>query len=316
MAMFIFQKKYQPSLLVAITAHFVLFFFLFTALAFNSSLPYVVKSGTAQKPIIQAVAVNQDQVQRAVQQLQAQQQEQQRAEAAKQQAQREHLLRMQKQAAAAKAEQARALRNLQKLQAQQKLEQQQAAKRLAALKQQQIRQQQKVAAQKQHLVQLEHQQQLAAQHYKLQQKKLAALKQKQVVVAKQHNLQSQDAQDLLKQELQQEQSQLNQAKAAYVQGIVNKYNALVIQAIYQNWFVPPNSNPKLSVKLQVNIAQGGAVSNVVILQSSGDNALDQSAVMAVYKASPLPIPTKNPDVYKQFQQFSITMTPSEISDVG
>ncbi len=321
--MFIFQKKYQPSLIIAAAVHFVLFFFLFTVFAFNSSLPYVVKSGNAQQPIVQAVAVNQQQVQRAVQQLQAQQEAQQRSQVAKQQAQAEHLKQMQQQATAAKYAQEQALKNLQqlkanqqKLQAQQQLEQQQAAQRLAALKQQQTQQQQKVAQQKQHLAQLEQQQQTATQNYKLQQQKLAALQQKQQTMATQKNLQSQDAKDLLKQELQQEQSQLNQAKTAYIQGIVNKYNALVIQSIYQNWFIPPNTNPKLSVKLQVNVAQGGAVSNVTVLQTSGDNALDQSAVMAVYKASPLPIPTKNPAVYKQFQQFSITMTPSEISDVG
>lgn len=306
--MFILEKKYKSSLIIAATVHVVLFLFLFTSFEFNSSLPYVVKSGTAQQPIVQATAVNQQQVQQAVQRLQQQQQEQQQAEA-------DHIKQLQQQAANAKAEQAQALQNLQqlkanqqKVQAQQQLQQQQAAAKLAALKQQQITQQQNLAK-------LQSAQQAAAQNYQAQQQKLAALQKKQVAMSKQ-SLQSQDAKDLLQQELQQEQTQLNQAKAAYVQGIVNKYNAVVLQAIYQNWFIPPNTNPKLGVKLQVNVALGGAVSNVTVLDSSGDKALDQSATMAVYKASPLPIPTKNPAVYKQFQQFSITMTPSEISAAG
>lgn len=306
--MFILEKKYKPSLIIAATVHIVVFLFLFTSFEFNSSLPYVVKSGIAPQQIVQATAVNQQQVQQAVQQLQQQQQEQQQAQA-------DHIKQLQQQAANAKAEQAQALQNLQqlkanqqKLQAQQQLQQQQAATKLAALKQQQITQQQNLAK-------LQTAQQAAAQNYQAQQQKLAALQQKQQTMSKQ-SMQSQDAKDLLQQELQQEQAQLTQAKAAYIAGIVNKYNALVIQAIYQNWFIPPNTNPKLNVKLQVDVAQGGAVSNVTVLSSSGNPALDQSATMAVYKASPLPIPTKNVAVYKQFKQFSITMTPSQVSAAG
>lgn len=324
--MFIFEKEYRASFIASAIAHVVLFLFLFTSVSLNSSLPYVVKSGLAPTPIVHAVAVNQQQVQQAVDKLHEEQLAHERAEA-------EHIKQLQQQAANAKAEQEAAYQHLQQLKAQQQtqkaqqqLQQEQAAAKLAALKQQQLNQQQQAAtklaalkqqqvAQQQKLAQLQNAQQLAAKNYQAQQEKLATLKKQQLTMSKQ-NMQSQDAKDLLAQQLQEEQIQLNQAKAAYIQGIVNKYNALVLQAIYQNWFIPPNTNPKLGVKLQVNVAPGGAVSNVSVLDSSGDKALDQSATMAVYKASPLPIPTNNPNVYKQFQQFSITMTPSESTEAA
>ena len=52
----------------------------------------------------------------------------------------------------------------------------------------------------------------------------------------------------------------------------------------------------------------GRVMNVKVLVSSGDPVLDRSAVTAVLKASPLPLP-KIPALLKQFKQIELTVKP-------
>jgi colicin import membrane protein len=303
---FIFQKKYSLSFLSSLIGHFLLFLLLFSTVLFNSDQPYVVKKGLdneiAKKKVITAVTVNQAQVQQEVQRLKDQQ-------AAKRLAENERVERLQRLANKAKSERQTELNHLNRLkQNQQQLQKQQAAEqkiaenRLAAIKRQQ-------AIQQQRLTGLEQKQTQAANNYKQQQQKLMALQQKQLAMIKEKQ-QTQAAKALLAKQLQQEQDQLARAKQQYIDGIINKYIALVRQAIQSNWNQPPSANPGMAVTLQIDVTKTGAVSNVTIAKSSGDKALDQSARLAVYKASPLPIPVNNPLVAKQFQEFALTMHPS------
>lgn len=296
------QSNYKTSFGISSVAHVLLFLFLFTDLTLNSSLTYVTKSGHAPQ-LVQAVTVNQQQVQQEVEHLK----QEQAAKQANEIKRVRHLQNLANQASMTRRRELNAVEKLkvhqQEIMKQQKQSEAQALQRLDQLKQQQI-------AREQNIANLEKQQQAASANFKTQQSKLAAL-QKQQIQMEQQNQVSQASKQLIQQQLQQAQSQLDAAKKTYIQGVVNKYNALVLQAIYQNWIIPPNADPKDHLKLQVTVAKTGAVTNVVILQSSGDSALDQSASLAVYKASPLPIPMNNPVVWQQFQQFSLTMTPSE-----
>jgi len=52
----------------------------------------------------------------------------------------------------------------------------------------------------------------------------------------------------------------------------------------------------------------GAVTGVQIAQSSGDTAFDNSAVAAVQKASPLPVPG-DPEVLAKFRNFNFRFKP-------
>ena len=56
------------------------------------------------------------------------------------------------------------------------------------------------------------------------------------------------------------------------------------------------------------MTSSGAVTAVQIAQSSGDTAFDNSAVAAVQKASPLPVPG-DPEVLSKFRNFNFRFKP-------
>lgn len=118
----------------------------------------------------------------------------------------------------------------------------------------------------------------------------------------------------LQQQLLQAQKQASGAKA---RGEVNKYKALILQAIGRRWLVPAGVDKTLSSQLLIRVAPGGMVLDVQITKSSGDVALDRSARDAVFKASPLPVP-EDADAFDQFRQFVLKVKPENIgvADVG
>ena len=101
------------------------------------------------------------------------------------------------------------------------------------------------------------------------------------------------------------------AAGAKVQGEVNKYKALILQAISERWLVPPNVDKQLYTLLLIRLAPGGSVLDVQITRSSGVLALDRSARDAVYKASPLPVPDESSS-FDQFRQFVLKVKPEDL----
>jgi colicin import membrane protein len=85
------------------------------------------------------------------------------------------------------------------------------------------------------------------------------------------------------------------------QGVIDKYKALIVQAISSQWIVPPDLAQNISCELDIRLAPGGVVLQVSIARSSGNTVLDNSAVAAVNKASPLPVPTE-PGMFNQFRE--------------
>ncbi|MCW5590048.1 MAG: cell envelope integrity protein TolA, partial [Legionellales bacterium] len=113
-------------------------------------------------------------------------------------------------------------------------------------------------------------------------------------------------QQQMAQQLSQEQTKLNTLRKAQTDNVVSQYMGLIQSAIENNWNKPESSSPDAKAKLLVKLAPGGMVVAVSIATTSGDSALDQSAMNAVYKASPLPVPS-DPDIFDQyFRQFTIT----------
>ncbi|MFN7096525.1 MAG: cell envelope integrity protein TolA, partial [Gammaproteobacteria bacterium] len=82
--------------------------------------------------------------------------------------------------------------------------------------------------------------------------------------------------------------------------------------ISQQWIVPANSNPALSCVLEISFAPNGVVTDVQINKTSGDPILDRSAITAVYKASPLPVPT-DPNLFKLMQKITLTVQPKNVT---
>ncbi|PHH57846.1 cell envelope integrity protein TolA [Coxiella burnetii] len=184
-------------------------------------------------------------------------------------------------------------------------------KRKLALKKQQIIAQKHLAALKARQLQLKHE----AEKKALEQKKAIALKKQRETKQRQLAVKQQQLQEkLLQQEMQQEKAQITKTQTAHMQGVLNQYKAQIIQAIQQQWIVPANANKNLSCILLIRLAPGGAVLSVETARSSGDPVLDRSARVAVFKASPLPVP-KDSATFSEFRELRLTVRPLQIQSL-
>lgn len=277
----------------------------------------------SQPEIVKAVSVNSDEVKAVVNRLKEERLQKHQAEAAHQQQLRQQ------------AEQARAQRMLEEQRiaklkddaekiaiAHQKqveeekqhlkqlaVEKEQEAKRLAALKQEQevVKKDllQKELLQKKQ--QEEAKKQVALQQKAAQDKALAAKKaeeQAKLAAAEAAKRQQAAAQ-------QAEQARIEAANQARMAGEVDKYKAMIIDAIGRQWILPENVNQGLSSQFRIRLAPDGGVLEVSLIRSSGDPILDRSAQTAIYKASPLPVPSDSA-MFNVFREISLTVRPENV----
>ncbi|MFW0078904.1 MAG: cell envelope integrity protein TolA [Coxiella endosymbiont of Haemaphysalis qinghaiensis] len=141
-------------------------------------------------------------------------------------------------------------------------------------------------------------------------KKILILRKQQRIKKRQLASEQQKLQKkLLQQEIRREEAQMSTMRQAIQnQGVLNQYGAQIIQAIQRQWIMPVNTNKNLSCILLIRLALSGAVLSVTTLQSSGDHVLDRSARVAVFKASPLPIPQDN-TLFSHFRELRLTVRP-------
>ena len=78
--------------------------------------------------------------------------------------------------------------------------------------------------------------------------------------------------------------------------------------VERNWRRPPNTSAGLTVIIQVEVARNGTVISARIAKSSGNEAFDKSAEIAVNFASPLPFPD-NPEYYQYINKFNFKFSP-------
>ena len=147
-------------------------------------------------------------------------------------------------------------------------------------------------------------------------REMAALKkQRQTYKKELAKKRQQQMQQLLQNQAIAEQKQLvyeqAQAHARQRQGEIDKYKAMVIQAIASQWIVPDGVDKNATCQLLVNIAPGGMVIDVQLLKSSGNSVLDRSAQTAVLKASPLPVPEIE-ELFASFRTIKLTVKPEGV----
>lgn len=290
------DNTYKRSLFLAVILHGILFAFLFVRFA----LPQMQLMGAPAVHIVNASLVSQEQVQAQLDAIKQQQEQQRAAELAKIQAQQKQQKLAEQQALAAKQQQEQQqLKQEQEKQAQvaqTKAAQEKAVQQKHVLEQAQIAAEQKqqklkVAAEKQKLAAIKKQQQAAAAASI--QKQLAK-EQKQIVAAPTKAVASAAAASTA---LSQEQ-----------QSEIDKYKALIVQTIGQNWIVPPDAGSNISCQVLIHVGPGGAVLSAEVVSSSGDAALDSSAKTAVLKSSPLPVPDDS-KLFDKFRELRLTVKP-------
>ena len=129
------------------------------------------------------------------------------------------------------------------------------------------------------------------------------LKKEQLILKKQ--------QLALKKEQAEEKARVDTVNRARQAGVVDKYKALILGAIGQEWIVPDQVSRDLSSRFKIRLAPNGVVLDVQLTRSSGDAILDRSAQAAIYKASPLPVPAE-PGLFNLFREISLTVRPEHV----
>lgn len=334
----IIESTYRKSFLAAITLHFCLALLLLT----EASRPNPVMVNEAknepgemmpiasvvqpQKEIVKAVSINNQEVMATVNRLKQEKAQQLQAENSRQQAlvkqanmARQERLREQQRLSQLKDEAAKlALTRKKQIEEEQKkleqlaLQKEQETKRLEQLKTKQQELKSKEDAEKINALKKKalEEKALAAKNEKL---KTEALEKAKVIAAKAQADTLAAAEQAKQQaaEAAAQQARQNAVNQARVAGEVDKYKAMIVNAIGRQWILPDNANRGLSSQFRIRLAPDGAVLEVSLIRSSGDAILDRSAQTAIYKASPLPVPT-DPTTFDLFRDISLTVRPENV----
>ncbi len=148
----------------------------------------------------------------------------------------------------------------------------------------------------------------------IERKKQAEAKRKRLAEAKrkkERERRQKLAEQSLKEQLAAEEKQRQEAaRAARALAEADKYKALIRQKVSRNWNRPPGTAKGLQCTVRVKLVPGGEVLQATVVRSSGVPLFDRSVENAVYKASPLPIPS-DPELFDYFREIEFQFKPEE-----
>lgn len=334
------EQSYRKAFYAALTLHLFLALLLLTET--SSKRPVLVneakntpgemtpiEANAPQKEIVKAVSVNNQEVMETVNRLKQQRAQQIRAEQARQkalaqQAEQAKRARLQEQQRLAKLKEEAdklAIARKKQMEEEQKhlkqlaLQKEQEAKRLEELKKKQEelqKKQQEEAAKLAQLQKKKDEEKAKADKLKADQAAAEARKKEEAVkLAAQKAAAEKAAAEKAAAEKAAADAAQAAANRARLAGEVDKYKALIINAIGRQWILPDNVDRGLSSQFRIRLAPDGAVLEVSLIRSSGDPILDRSAQTAIYKASPLPVPT-DPATFDIFRDISLTVRPENV----
>ncbi len=103
--------------------------------------------------------------------------------------------------------------------------------------------------------------------------------------------------------------ELRAQQADEEQEAVMSFIAQIQQLINSVWHYPPSAKHDDRLVLRIYLVPTGEITEVQLVESSGNAALDRSAEQAVWKAATLPVP-KDPVLFeKKFRQFLLPFSP-------
>jgi len=105
----------------------------------------------------------------------------------------------------------------------------------------------------------------------------------------------------------QEVAALRKAELEKRQTTIDKYMNLIEAKVYRNWIKPPSITSGLESELRVKLIPTGDVIDIQLSKSSGDPIYDKSAIAAVKKASPLPLPPAEEGLFDTFRDLRLPM---------
>jgi len=104
-----------------------------------------------------------------------------------------------------------------------------------------------------------------------------------------------------------------EARAERAAALQSEYTALIRDQITSVWRYPPAVDANMEVTLRLGLVPTGEVVQVQIIRSSGNQALDRSVEQAIYKASPLPVPSDIAVFEQNFRNFTMKFRPENAS---
>lgn len=327
--------SYRKAFIIALTMHICLILLLVMDL--SSNRPVLVQehqnipgmdlplASTHQQEAVKAVSVDNKEIMDTVKRLKQEREQQQLAEinrqnelkqqaqAAKQQRihEQQKLARLKEEAnkiAIARKKQAEEEKKHLKELAEQKIQE---AKRIEELKKQKellLKQQELEAKKLAELNKKKLEERIKAEKLKAEQ---AKVENKRMEQAKAEQLQAESQRKRQAEAAAAQQARQNAESQARIAGEVDKYKALIVNAIGRNWILPEHADSSLSSQFRIRLAPDGMVLEVSLTRSSGDSLLDRSAQTAIYKASPLPVPS-DPETFNLFRDISLTVRPEQI----
>jgi colicin import membrane protein len=90
------------------------------------------------------------------------------------------------------------------------------------------------------------------------------------------------------------------------------YVAQIQREIVQNWSRPPSARNGMEALLRVRLIPTGEVVDVKVEDSSGNDAFDRSAVLAVTKARRFVVPTDSLRFERDFREFTVLFRPDDL----
>ncbi|MHB8414392.1 MAG: cell envelope integrity protein TolA [Acidiferrobacteraceae bacterium] len=141
-------------------------------------------------------------------------------------------------------------------------------------------------------------------------RRIAQLK-RELSMQQEHARQAADrrhAEQALARQLAAEANERKQALNSAEQAVANRYLARIRRQVSLNWVRPPGTAKDLECVVQVRLLPQGDVVSARIVDSSGDPAFDRSVQVAVYRASPLPLPS-DPALAATFRKITFTFKP-------
>lgn len=90
------------------------------------------------------------------------------------------------------------------------------------------------------------------------------------------------------------------------------YAAQIRREIVQQWSRPPSARNNMQALLKVSLVPTGEVVDVTVLEGSGNEAFDRSAVLAVEKAERFVVPDDSSQFERNFREFEVLFRPEDL----
>lgn len=121
----------------------------------------------------------------------------------------------------------------------------------------------------------------------------------------------QEAERHLKEQIAAEETaRVDAARAARAASEMDRYRAIIRQKVERSWSRPGGASAGMQCVVRVRVVPGGEVLSAKVVKSSGNALFDRSVENAVFKASPLPLPS-DAEIFEYFREIEFVFSPQE-----